>query len=313
MIDPICIDDGQSDGPTVVAFSGGRTSAYMLKTILDEGHKPIVLFANTGKERDETLEFIHLCEINWGITVVWLEYTRIPTCPDYVSMLKTERMRSYASSQPGMHWWKRVDYYTAARHTDDNTPFDELLEWMSVLPNPRVRSCTKQLKIATMLRYLWAQGIREFRNAIGIRADEADRACDIVAANDRDTDVTFWFPLMEQGVTEHDVLDYWSAQPFDLQLQPYEGNCHLCFLKKRKVKQRLIREQPDLTAWWQKWEDRKQASSAVTGNGARWRIEKGHAIAELKADSANLLAQMEMFGSSMDCACTTGLIGSIDE
>ena len=49
--------------PAVISFSGGRTSGYMLKHILDThgGRLPedlSVVFANTGMERPETLDFI---------------------------------------------------------------------------------------------------------------------------------------------------------------------------------------------------------------------------------------------------------------
>ena len=56
--------------PTCISFSGGRTSAYMLYKIL-EAHdmslpsEAIVCFANTGKECEETLEFVRDCEKNW--------------------------------------------------------------------------------------------------------------------------------------------------------------------------------------------------------------------------------------------------------
>ena len=45
------------DGPTVVSFSGGRTSGLMLRRVLDAhgGALPVdvhVVFTNTGKEED---------------------------------------------------------------------------------------------------------------------------------------------------------------------------------------------------------------------------------------------------------------------
>ena len=48
--------------PAVISFSGGRTSAFMLRHIVDAygGRLPdsvSVIFANTGLERPETLEF----------------------------------------------------------------------------------------------------------------------------------------------------------------------------------------------------------------------------------------------------------------
>lgn len=60
------------EGPAVVSFSGGRTSAYMLRKILDEGLQPDVhvVFADTGKERPETIDFIDRCEREWGFELV---------------------------------------------------------------------------------------------------------------------------------------------------------------------------------------------------------------------------------------------------
>ena len=68
------------DEPTVISFSGGRTSAFMLyKTI--EAHNGVlpehchVIFCNTGKEMMQTLEFVEECSLTWGCKIVWLEYT----------------------------------------------------------------------------------------------------------------------------------------------------------------------------------------------------------------------------------------------
>jgi len=65
--------------PTVISFSGGRTSAFMLFKVLEahDGILPaeaIVCFANTGKEEEATLEFVHDCALNWNVPIVWLEY-----------------------------------------------------------------------------------------------------------------------------------------------------------------------------------------------------------------------------------------------
>lgn len=290
--------------PQVVAFSGGRTSGLMLRRILDAGEKPIVLFANTGKERDETLDFVHHIDTEWGVGVVWLEYTRVDTTDERLAALKTERMRSYFKNQDRMHWFRVVDFVGAARHRDERTPFDELLEWMSVLPNSRARACTSQLKVRTMQRYLWSRGIYSFVNHIGFRADEPDRAYDLIYSGDRDKDVRFSFPLCSDGTIERDVREWWSRQSFDLRLDSYEGNCHLCFLKRRAVKQRLIREQPALTAWWREWEERKSAT--CNGGGAQWRAEKGHKVSELERDAASD-PESDDGSPAMECACNAAL------
>ena len=66
------------EGPALISFSGGRTSGFMLKKILDayEGKLPsdvYVVFANTGKEMPQTLDFINDCSKNWQLDIVWLE------------------------------------------------------------------------------------------------------------------------------------------------------------------------------------------------------------------------------------------------
>ena len=67
--------------PTVIAFSGGRTSAYMLWRILqsNNGKLPedaIVCFTNTGKEHESTLEFVKDCQEKWNVLIYWLEYNQ---------------------------------------------------------------------------------------------------------------------------------------------------------------------------------------------------------------------------------------------
>ena len=74
MTDPYLIE-----GPALISFSGGRTSAYLLKHVLDAygGTLPgnvIACFANTGKEMPQTLDFVRDCGRHWNVTIVWLEY-----------------------------------------------------------------------------------------------------------------------------------------------------------------------------------------------------------------------------------------------
>ena len=64
--------------PAVISFSGGRTSGYMLKHILDAHGGRLsedlsVVFANTGMERPETLDFIDTCARAWSIDLIWAD------------------------------------------------------------------------------------------------------------------------------------------------------------------------------------------------------------------------------------------------
>ena len=63
--------------PAVISFSGGRTSGYLLKHVIDAygGRLPdgvFVVFANTAMERQETLDFIDTCATAWSTTVHWI-------------------------------------------------------------------------------------------------------------------------------------------------------------------------------------------------------------------------------------------------
>ena len=66
------------EGPALISFSGGRTSGFMLKQIVD-AHDAVlpedvhITFANTGKEMPETLDFVRDCGEHWGVKINWLE------------------------------------------------------------------------------------------------------------------------------------------------------------------------------------------------------------------------------------------------
>ena len=58
----------------LISFSGGETSAYLAKWMLDNKSSEydiVFVFANTGDEEEETLKFIDLCSRKWNIDIVW--------------------------------------------------------------------------------------------------------------------------------------------------------------------------------------------------------------------------------------------------
>ena len=103
------------DCPTLISFSGGRTSGYMLYKILESygGKLPEdvhVVFANTGKEIPQTLDFIRDCETNWNVKVHWLELEIHEERPIYRT--------------------KEVNYETASR---EGEPFEALIKRKKML------------------------------------------------------------------------------------------------------------------------------------------------------------------------------------
>lgn len=224
------------EGPAVISFSGGRTSGYMLRQILNAGLRPDVhvLFTNTGKERPETLAFIAEIQERWAVNVHWLEWRE---------------------AEPG---FAEVSVETAARHGE---PFERLITLKSerreangktygLLPNPAMRFCTQYLKIDTAKRFIQQViGFTDWTNIMGIRYDEP-RRWRIGGQDARNPHEWIDLPLVAARVTEADVMAFWAAQPFDLQLRQSEGNCDLCFLKHPRKRERIMRDRPDLAAWW---------------------------------------------------------------
>jgi 3'-phosphoadenosine 5'-phosphosulfate sulfotransferase (PAPS reductase)/FAD synthetase len=147
------------NGPTVISFSGGRTSAYMLHQTLEANNglpsDAIVCFQNTGKEAPQTLDFVQECGQQWGVEIVWLEF---------------------AGFEPPGRSHCLFDIVTRETCKTQGEPFELLCEQLGILPNPVARTCTANLKIKTMIAYLKSIGWDEWDIFLGIRADEPSRA-----------------------------------------------------------------------------------------------------------------------------------------
>ena len=90
----------KTSGTTVVSFSGGRTSAYMLRLVLDKNDdlsNLVVTFANTGKEHPATLEFVRECAERWAVPIVWLEFRDDDLSREECAAASKPRF------QPGLH------------------------------------------------------------------------------------------------------------------------------------------------------------------------------------------------------------------
>lgn len=274
----------------------------------------MVCFCNTGKEFDATLDFVRDCEQNFGVKVVWLEYTRVPATPEIAHVYRAEKSRKNVLEQcergEDTHWFKVVNYETARRNGSQSTPFDELLGWANVLPNQNNRLCSVQMKLRTMMRYLFSSGIYEWQDFIGIRADEAHRVKEIEANSP--TYAVPQFPLVEQGVTNADVMAFWKQQAFDLQLKSYQGNCDLCYLKKWWKRVKIGREQPSLLSWWSDWE--RRFATKADGNGRFFRLGQSYESVARDASHAefDFMQRLEDADNDIPCGCTSGAFTTED-
>lgn len=250
------------DCPAVLSISGGRTSGKLLWEILEahDGSLPrgiVACFQNTGREREETLDFLAEIERRWLVVIRWLEYMRRP------GPVTTDG-RTIAC-----HGWIEVSHRTASRKGE---PFEQLLDVYAdfrriakeappVLPNPTQRFCTGVLKQRVMHWWVleslgWTT---QYTVALGLRADEPKRVRELTAAYRAIQPVA---PLARAGVTHADVLAFWERQPFDLRLPhhptlgTYQGNCDFCLLKSNDKIKQMYRDDPSGAEWWAQQERR---------------------------------------------------------
>jgi 3'-phosphoadenosine 5'-phosphosulfate sulfotransferase (PAPS reductase)/FAD synthetase len=187
--------------PTVISFSGGRTSAYLLWRVLQSNNglpdDAIVCFANTGKEEEATLQFVKDCEDKWNVPITWLEYVW--------------------HEEPSQRF-KVVDFNIASRNGE---PFEAVINSKNFLPNTMMRFCTQEMKIFTINRYLKSIGWNDYVVAMGIRADEPRRVAKVSANKyGKFEKIT---PLANDNISERDVWDFWNKQDFDLGLPNMNG------------------------------------------------------------------------------------------
>jgi len=223
-------------GPAQISFSGGRSSAYMLAKIVeahggtlpDDVH---VCFANTGKEREETLRFVHECATRFGVRVRWLEFI-------------TDLRRPGAAAR-----FEEVGYNSASRNGE---PLDRLIARKKALfSTVSGRWCTQMCKVGVMHDFMETQGYKlgEFTEVIGFRADERDRVHEL-PRSPRNLKRKFAFPMAEAEIRKSNVNAFWAVQPFDLMIPKGTGNCDHCPFLSDKARIARARINPEGLDWW---------------------------------------------------------------
>lgn len=216
----------------LISFSGGRTSGYMTKMLLDNYshiYEFIVVFANTGMEHSKTLEFVNNCDKYFGFNTVWVEADVM-----------------HEKNKGTKH--KIVTYETCSRNGE---PFEEVIKKYGI-PNVKYPHCTRELKLSPIYSYMKSISCQptECKTAIGIRNDEVRRVSKTAEIRN------IVYPLIDMFPTDkQDVLDWWEDQEFDLGLDEWNGNCKLCYKKSTNKLFKQLDEHPEFIAWHKKMEE----------------------------------------------------------
>ena len=249
----------------LISFSGGRTSAYMTKRILDARRANVeylVVFANTGQEHERTLAFVDRCDREWNLGVVWVEAV-------------THEGRVGCTH-------KRVTFETASR---DGAPFEAVIAKYGI-PNKTYPHCNRELKLAPIHdfaeSYGWEPG--SYDTAIGIRADEADRQ------NVNAKKLRLTYPLIKFGAKKPEILGWWRRQPFDLYVPEHMGNCVWCWKKSLRKQLTLAKQTPEAFDFPARMEAQYPFNGA-NGDGQPRRFFRQHwTTLDLKAKAAKPFA-----------------------
>ncbi len=206
----------------LISFSGGRTSAYMTHRILQEIGASVdarIVFANTGQEDENTLEFARNCETFFNRKIYWVE------------------AEVHNGARKGTTH-AEVDFQSASR---TGAPFEKVISKYGI-PNASMPHCTRELKLAPIRSICasWGWKKSEYYSAIGIRADEIDRISSYAYKEN------LIYPLVYWKIKKEDVISFWRDAPFDLKVPEHRGNCLWCWKKSFKKLVTVYRETPEV-------------------------------------------------------------------
>lgn len=273
--------------PVLLSISGGRTSGYLLRMILNAYNgvlPPLVhpVFTNTARELSETYDFLADMQRHWSTNITWIE-------------------RDFDAPEG----FRVVSHNSASRNGE---PFAAVIQKRGFLPNAVMRFCTVELKIRAAANWMKAQGYTRWCSIVGYRADESHR---LLKAHARDeTGKDPWYtlaPMVDAGVTKRDVQAFWRAQPFDLRLPNLGGktplgNCDLCFLKSAANLQGIAREFPERAAWWVE-QERLMRGKAKTKAAETFRPPDKITHTEIVAGLARQGDMLSDEPEGIDCFC----------
>jgi len=213
---------------TIVSTSGGLTSMYVLLSETAKNPDTQGVFANTGQENEETLQFIRNCDREWGLNIIWLE-----------SVFDARKGKATTH--------KIVSFDTAHRGND---LFDEMIKIYGI-PNKAYPHCTRELKNQPIKSFCISNyGRKGYKIAIGIRAEETNR----YPKQGSDNPYRLYYPCIEDGIDKDDIHIFWEDKPVTLKSPNYRNNCKRCYKKSDEKLALIHHENPEFFDHPKMWE-----------------------------------------------------------
>lgn len=203
-------------GTNVVSFSGGRTSAFLVRLMEVErarGADVHYVFMDTGAEHPETYSFIQKMVAHWRIPLVCIQMVALPM-------------------NKGVGY--RIVDVNDLNH--NLVPFTDMLGKYGA-PDAARPHCSNKMKERPFRKYCRETFGNDYTTWLGIRADEPNRLGD-------KNGIRFLAELTD--ATKQDVLNWWSEQKFDLGISEHLGNCVFCVKKSLGKVCLAARDEPRL-------------------------------------------------------------------
>lgn len=205
----------------VVSFSGGRTSAYLCHLMIEKfgADNVDIIYMDTGFEHPSTYDFIRDC-------AKWLKSSITFLRGDFSTPLGV-----------GVGY-NVVDVDSVGC---DGKPFSEM---MAKYGTPYIGGmfCTDRMKLTPFKKYCDDKyGKGNYETWLGIRADEPKRLSPKKGIR---------YLAEISDFEKEDVLSWWDAQDFDLQIPEQLGNCVFCPKKSNLKLAAAQRDEPELYIKW---------------------------------------------------------------
>lgn len=226
----------------MVLVSGGRASAMMAFHIHNaekyNNFNKLYVYTNTGMEKKETIDFLKSIKNVWGIPLILLE-----------GVYSTEKGIGVKS--------KIVNF----DNLDMNgVVFSNMISQMNKyknigVPNQAVPYCSDYLK--TRVAHDFARnyfGTTSYIKALGFRKEDMPKRITLLELSMDSKKICPLLTDFTQPLGNLDLNDFFSKQPFKLELHSKYGNCELCWKKDTKLLLESIQLSTKFVSWHQQKE-----------------------------------------------------------
>lgn len=228
----------------LVTVSGGRSSAMMAYHIHTsdkyKDYNKVYVFANTGMERPETIEFLRNINDVWGIPLTLIE----GVFSDIMRVAVNYKIVDWDSLD-----MKAKVFEDCIMHLNKGN--------FSGLPNSAAPYCSPYMKTHPCERFANdIFGKNNHLKAIGYRKEDMPKR---ISWPEIREDKKRIFPLLTDfktpiGLAELD--SWWMKQPFQLGINSRFGNCELCWKKSDRNLVEVIQKGTRFVEWWERMEEK---------------------------------------------------------